>query len=77
MVFDKNCKCLEEVIKIAYDLPISIFYLISISLLKKLIKKNSKQLIRKTKIDHLNDKNVILKNNENNRKQLFEKLCKK
>ena len=27
-------------------------------------KKNSKQLIQKTKIDYLNDKNVVLKNNE-------------
>ena len=32
--------------------------------MEKLIKKSSKQLIRKTKIGHLNDKNVLIKNNE-------------
>ena len=32
--------------------------------MEKLIKKSSKQLIRKTKIGHLNDKNVLMKNNE-------------
>ena len=40
-------------------------------------KKNSKQFIRKIKIGHLNDKNVLMKNNEKIRKQLSEKLCKK
>ena len=71
--FDKNCRCLEELIKIAYDSPISHFLLISISFMEKLIKKSSKQLIRKTKIGHLNDKNVLIKNNEKNRKQHYEK----
>ena len=37
---------------------------------EKLIKKGSKQFIRKTKIDYLNDKNVLLKNKEKNIKQL-------
>ena len=32
--------------------------------MKKLIKQNSKKLIQKTKPGHLNDKNVVLKNNE-------------
>ena len=46
--------------------------------MEKLIKKSSKQLIRKTKIGNLNDKNVLMKNNEKkNRKQLYEKLYKK
>ena len=40
----------------------------------KLIKRSSKQLIRKSKIGHLDDKNVIMKKIENN---FYEKLCKK
>ena len=55
--------------------------------MEKLIKKNSKQLIRKTKIGHLNDKNVFTKNNENIENnflknyvkigKIYEKLYKK
>ena len=39
--------------------------------------KKLKQLIRKIKIGYLNNKNVILKNNKKNTKQLSKKLCKK
>ena len=44
--------------------------------MKKLLKKFKKGY-RKIKTSHLNNKNVILKNNEKNEKQLSEKLCKK
>ena len=43
--------------------------------MEKLIEKAQNKL--KIKIGHLNDKNVFLKNNEKNRKQLADKLCKK
>ena len=45
--------------------------------MEKPIKKNSKLFIRKTKIDHLNDKNVFLKNNEKNKKRFYENYVKK
>ena len=70
----KNGRCLKELIKIAYDPPISIFQLISINFMKNLIKK---KLIHGIKTDHLNEKIVFLKNNDKYRKQLSEKLCKK
>ena len=41
--------------------------------MEKLIKKNSKKLIRKVGL--LDDKNDIMKNNEKNRKELLKKLC--
>ena len=69
-------------IKITYDPPISQFYLISINFMEKLIKISLKKLIRNLKIDHLNDKSVILtnyeeKNGKKNRKFFSKKLCKK
>ena len=44
--------------------------------MEKLIKKSSKNVIRKIKSGHINNKNVLLKNNEKNRKQISKKLCK-
>ena len=46
--FDKNYKCLEELIKITYD-SYKFILTYSISFMKKLIKKNLKQFIRKPK----------------------------
>ena len=54
--FDKNYKCLEELIKIAYDPPINHFKLISVSFMEKLIKISLKELIWKTKLCHFNEK---------------------
>ena len=45
--------------------------------MEKLIKKCSKKLIWKTKAGYLNEKNVILKNNEKNRKQFLKMYIKK
>ena len=44
--------------------------------MEKLIKKIFKTAYMETKIGHLNGNNVLLKNNEKNRKQLYEKLYK-
>ena len=40
-IYDKNCRCLEELIKLAYDLLISHFQVISINFMEKLIKKRT------------------------------------
>ena len=60
--FNKNYRCLEELIKITYDPHISPFELILISFVEKLIKINLKNVIQSLKIYHLNEKIVILKN---------------
>ena len=46
--FDKNYKCLEELIKITYD-SYKLILTYSISFMKMVVKKNLKQLIRKPK----------------------------
>ena len=40
-IYDKNYRCLEELIKLTYDLLISHFQVISINFMEKLIKKRT------------------------------------
>ena len=53
----------KKTYKNSYD-PYKPFLAYFKKLMKKLIKKNSKQLIGKTKIGYLNNKNVLMRNNE-------------
>ena len=60
--FDKNCTCLEELVKIAYNPP-NLF----LAYFNKLHEEAyQKKFIQNTKTSHFNNKNVFLKNNEKN-----------